>query len=324
MKTTLITGGAGFIGSHLADALVGRGEAVVALDDLSTGLRQNVAHLIGDPSRFRLVESEVEDEAITARLVRGCDHVIHLAAAVGVKLIVSRPVRTIQTNVHATEVVLDAARRHDKPIIIASSSEVYGKGTDLPFTEESDLVIGPSSRARWAYACSKALDEFLALAHHRESGLAATVARFFNTVGPRQRHHYGMVIPTFVRQALRGEPITVFGEGRQTRCFCHVEDVVRALLALRDHPGAAGEIFNIGSTEEISIQALAQRVRARAGSSSDLVLVPYDEAYPSGFEDMARRVPCTRKIRAAVGWSPKVGLDQILDDVIAQVRRGEQ
>jgi UDP-glucose 4-epimerase len=317
---SLITGGAGFIGSHLAEELLRRGQTVTAVDDFSTGSRDNVRHLEGSP-RFRLVHATCADVSLMGELVDGSDRVFHLAAAVGVKLIVEAPVRTIETNIRLTDILLGLAARRGRPVFVASTSEVYGKSDRLPFQEDGDLVLGPTSKSRWSYACSKAIDEFLALAYWKERELPTVVARLFNTVGPRQTGRYGMVVPTFVRQALAGEPITVYGDGTQTRCFTHVADVVRAIVALMDHEPARGQVFNVGNDQEITIGELAQKVRARSGSSSEIVHVPYDEAYEEGFEDMRRRVPATGKIRNAVGWSPRLGLDDILDDVIGQLRQ---
>jgi UDP-glucose 4-epimerase len=315
----LITGGAGFIGSHLADELLSRGHHVHALDDLSTGSIANIRHLKGDP-RFDYTIESCSVNSIVAELVDDADIVFHLAAAVGVRLIVESPVSTIETNVHGTEIVLRHASKKRRPVFVASTSEVYGKSAALPFRESGDLVMGPSHLGRWSYACSKALDEFLALAHHRERGLPTVVGRLFNTVGPRQTGVYGMVVPTFVRQALAERPITVFGDGTQQRCFCHVKDVVRALADLMSSDEHFGEVFNIGSHEELSIIELAQRVKELTGSSSDIVTIPYEEAYEEGFEDMHRRVPDTSKLEAAIGWQPTLTLDDILEDVLAGVR----
>ena len=312
----LITGGRGFIGSHLADELLGRGEEVHVLDDLSTGTLENVRHLKDRPGFAHTVDS-ASDVRVVAELIDWADVVYHLAAAVGVELIVESPVRTIETNVHCTEVVLAQANKKKKPVFIASTSEVYGKSVDLPFREDGDLVFGPTSKGRWSYASSKALDEFLAIAHWKERGLPTVVGRLFNTVGPRQTGRYGMVIPTFVRQALVGEPITVYGDGTQRRCFCHVHDVVRALAGLMGHEDAYGQVFNIGSTEEITIGDLAEEVRAACDSDSEIVLVPYDEAYEEGFEDMPRRVPDTGKIERLLDWRPTKRLPEILTDVKA-------
>jgi len=316
MTHFLITGGAGFIGSHLVEALLARDDTVTVIDDLSTGRLENILSLRSNP-RFRFAIETITNETVMDRLVSECDVIVHLAAAVGVKLIVTDPVRTIETNVMGTEEVLRVARRYRRRVLIASTSEVYGKNEKVPFAEEDDSVFGSTTRSRWAYATSKALDEFLALAYHRSLGLPVIVARFFNTVGPRQRSRYGMVIPRFVRQALSGEPITVYGDGKQTRCFCNVRDVVAAVIGLVDAPQAVGQVYNIGSQEEISIHDLAVRARTLAGSASKIVYVPYDEAYAEGFEDMQRRVPDIAKIRAATGWAPRILLDETIREVIA-------
>jgi UDP-glucose 4-epimerase len=316
----LITGGAGFIGSHLAEALLDAGHDVLVLDNLSTGSIDNIAHLKGRP-RFEYFIETVDNEPLLAELVDRSDVVFHLAAAVGVKLIVEQPVRTIETNVHGTEVVLKHANKKKKLVVVASTSEVYGKSEDIPFREDSDLVLGPTPKHRWAYACSKALDEFLALAYWKERKLPVIIVRFFNTVGPRQTGTYGMVIPNFVRQALAGEPLTVFGDGTQTRSFSHVTDIVGALLKLVVEPGAIGQVINIGNTQEVSILALAERVRDLAGSTSPIKLVPYDEAYESGFEDMPRRVPDLTKVEGLIGYRPRYSLDDILTQVIEHFRR---
>jgi UDP-glucose 4-epimerase len=315
----LLTGGAGFVGSHLADALLDAGHEVFVIDDLSTGSMDNIAHL-KDRAGFRYVIDSVMNEPLTAELVDRADVVFHLAAAVGVKLIVEAPVRTIETNVHGTEIVLKHGAKKGKLTMIFSTSEVYGKSTDVPFREDADLVMGPTPKHRWAYACSKAIDEFLALAYHREKRLPVIVARLFNTVGPRQTGRYGMVIPNFVRQALLGEPITVHGDGTQTRSFTYVGDVVSGLIALAQEPRAIGQVFNIGNPEEISILELANRVRAATGSRSDIRLIPYSEAYEAGFEDMPRRVPDVSKIAALVGYAPTLDLDEILARVIEEQR----
>ena len=313
----LITGGAGFIGSHLAEELLRRGHRVHVLDDLSTGSIDNVRHLKGDP-RFGYTIETCASPSIVAELVDEADIVYHLAAAVGVDLIVESPVRTIETNVHCTEVVLAQASKKRKPVFIASTSEVYGKSTSFPFREDGDLVMGPSTTGRWSYACSKAIDEFLAHAYWKERKLPTVVARLFNTVGPRQTGRYGMVVPTFVSQALGERPLTVFGDGTQTRCFCHVGDVVQGLVELMLLGDAAyGEVFNIGSQEEISILGLAERVLELTDSSSEIQVIPYDEAYEEGFEDMPRRFPEIAKVRAATGWAPTRSLDEILGDVIS-------
>jgi len=315
----LLTGGAGFVGSHLADALLARGHQVMAIDDLSTGSMDNIAHLKGRPG-FEYVIDTIMNEPLTAELIDRADIVFHLAAAVGVKLIVEAPVRTIETNVHGTEIVLTHGAKKGKLTIVFSTSEVYGKSVAVPFSEDADLVMGPTTKHRWAYACSKAIDEFLALAYYKERGLPVVIARLFNTVGPRQTGRYGMVIPNFVRQALAGEPITVHGDGTQTRSFTYVGDVVDGLIALALEPRAVGQVFNIGNPEEISILDLAKKVREAAGSSSRIILVPYDQAYEAGFEDMPRRVPDISKIQRLVGYAPSLGLDDILRRVIEEQR----
>jgi len=315
----LITGGAGFIGSHLAEHLLAGGHEAVVLDNLSTGSIDNIQQLKGRPG-FSYVIDSVTNEPLLAELVDGSDVVFHLAAAVGVKLIVEQPVHTIETNVHGTEVVLKHANKKKKLVFIASTSEVYGKSVDVPFREGADLVLGATVRHRWAYACSKAIDEFLALAYWKEKRLPVVVVRLFNTVGPRQTGQYGMVLPTFVRQALAEQPITVFGDGTQSRSFTYVADVVDALIKLADEPRAVGEVFNIGNTEEVSIQALAERVRTLTGSRSPIELIPYDEAYEAGFEDMPRRVPDISKIGALIGYRPRLGLDEIIRTVIEYIR----
>ncbi len=315
----LITGGAGFIGSHLADAYTDRGDEVLALDDLSTGRMQNILHLRDNP-RFAYRIGSVHDESLVAELIDLCDVVVHLAAAVGVRLIVESPVRTIETNVHGTEVVLAQAAKKRKKVLITSTSEVYGLSDQVPFREDGNLVLGATTKGRWSYACSKAIDEFLAFAYWREKKLPTVIVRLFNTVGPRQTGQYGMVVPTFVRQALSSQPITVYGDGRQTRCFGYVGDVVEALVRLVDHPDAVGQVFNIGSDEEVSILELAQRVKALTGSASPITLVAYEKAYDAGFEDMPRRVPDVRKVGQLVGFRPKTTLDEILNQVIAYER----
>ena len=311
----LITGGAGFIGSHLADEYLKRGDEVCVIDDLSTGRIENIQHLKGQP-RFEYTIDTVHNRPLTAELVDRCDVVFHLAAAVGVKLIVESPVRTIETNVRGTEVVLSLANKKKKKVLIASTSEVYGLSTDVPFREDGNLVMGATTKGRWSYACSKAIDEFLALAYWREKKLPTIVVRLFNTVGPRQTGQYGMVIPTFVKQALAGRPITVYGDGKQSRCFGYVGDVVEALTKLMDHNDAVGNVFNIGANEEISILQLAQRVKELTNSDSEIVFIPYDEAYEEGFEDMPRRIPDITKVGQLVGFQPKMTLDGILQSVI--------
>jgi UDP-glucose 4-epimerase len=312
----LITGGAGFLGSHLAEALLARGDEVFVLDNLSTGSIENIEPLKASP-RFRYTIDSVMNEPVTAELIDRVDVVFHLAAAVGVRLIVESPVNTIETNVHGTEMVLKLANKKKKKVMVASTSEVYGKANVVPFHEDADLVLGPTSKGRWSYACSKAIDEFLALAYWKEKHLPVVVCRLFNTVGPRQTGRYGMVIPNFVKQALLGHPITVFGDGSQSRCFTYVSDVVGQLVALADREAAVGEVYNIGNdSEEIAVLELAKRVKARTQSKSEIVMVPYDKAYEEGFEDMPRRVPDLSKLRKLTGYEPKVHLDEILDNVI--------
>jgi UDP-glucose 4-epimerase len=315
----LITGGAGFVGSHLAERLLRDGHAVTALDNLSTGSIENVASFRRHP-RFRLVVASVMERPVVAELVDEADVIFHLAAAVGVRLIVESPVATIATNVRGTEILLQLAAKKRKRLLLTSTSEVYGKSGKIPFREGQDLVLGPPDKARWSYGCSKALDEFMALAYWRERKVPVTIARLFNTVGPRQTGRYGMVVPTFVGQALRGEPITVYGDGRQTRCFCHVRDVTEALVGLAACEAAAGEIFNVGSREEISIGDLALLVKEMTGSPSPIVHVPYEEAYGEGFEDMRRRVPDVSKLERWIGFRPRAGIREILRDVIEDLR----
>ncbi|HEY7059615.1 MAG TPA: NAD-dependent epimerase/dehydratase family protein [Vicinamibacterales bacterium] len=316
----LITGGAGFVGSHLSETLLERGDEVSILDNLSTGSIDNIRHLKAHP-RFRYTIDSVTNEPLLAELIDASDVVVHLAAAVGVKLIVEAPVHTIETNVHGTEVVLKHANKKKKLVMIASTSEVYGKSADVPFREDADLVLGPSAKHRWAYACSKLIDEFLALAYWKERKLPIIIVRLFNTVGPRQTGQYGMVIPNFVRQALSGQPITVFGDGTQSRSFTYVGDVVKAMVALIDEPRAIGQVFNIGNGQEISIGDLAIRIKHLTGSDSPIVAVPYEQAYEAGFEDMPRRVPEIAKIRDLVGYHPTVELDEILRRVIEYFRQ---
>jgi UDP-glucose 4-epimerase len=316
----LITGGAGFIGSHLAEALLARGDEVFVLDNLSTGSIDNVVHLKSHP-RFHYTIDSVTNEPVLAELIDRCDTVVHLAAAVGVKLIVEAPVHTIETNVHGTEVVLKHANKKKKLVLIASTSEVYGKSAEVPFREDQDLVLGPTAKHRWAYACSKMIDEFLALAYYKERKLPVIIVRLFNTVGPRQTGQYGMVIPNFVRQALAGHPITVFGDGTQSRSFTYVGDVVKAVVALMTEPRAIGQVFNIGNGREITIGDLAGRIKTLTGSTSEIVRIPYDQAYEAGFEDMPRRVPDISKINALIGYAPTVELDEILGRVIEHFRQ---
>jgi UDP-glucose 4-epimerase len=316
----LITGGAGFVGSHLAEELLKRGHYVHVVDDLSTGSIRNIEHLKLD-QKFRYTIDTCANVQLISELVDWSDKVYHLAAAVGVKLIVESPVRTIETNIQLTEIVLQAANKKKRPTFVASTSEVYGKSTDFPFREEGDLVMGATNKGRWSYACSKAIDEFLAVAYWKEKRHPTVVARLFNTVGPRQTGMYGMVIPNFVRQAIEGKPITVYGDGKQSRCFTHVSDVVRAFIDLMDKESSYGQVFNIGNPSEISIGDLAKQIRELVGSKSEIVLVPYEKAYEEGFEDMPRRVPDISKIGKHLGWKPTIDLRQILNDVIDYQRR---
>jgi UDP-glucose 4-epimerase len=316
-RTVLVTGGSGFIGSHLVDALLARGDRVIALDSLSSGRLQNLDAARSDP-RFRFVQGSVLDELVVDELVHECDAVVHLAAAVGVKLIVEQPLRSLTTNIRGSENVIGAAHRYRRKILLASTSEIYGKNGSGPLKETDDRILGSPSVARWAYSTAKAVDEILAFAYHKERGLPSIVLRLFNTVGPRQSPAYGMVLPRLMRQALRHEPVTVFGDGTQTRCFCHVKDVIDAMLRLLDHPGAIGEAFNVGSSEEISILGLAQRVIEVTKSRSPIDLIPYEEAYGSGFEDMLRRVPDTSKLRRLTGWGPNRTLTDILRETTTE------
>jgi UDP-glucose 4-epimerase len=336
----LITGGAGFIGSHLAEALLERGHRVTIIDDLSTGRFDNIAHLADHP-RFHFAIESITNEVVMDRLVSECSLIFHLAAAVGVQLIVESPVHTIETNIMGTEAVLKAALRYRAKVLIASTSEVYGKGNAIPFREDDDVVLGPTSRSRWSYAASKMVDEFLALAYYREQGLPIVVFRLFNTVGPRQTGRYGMVIPRFVEQALREEPLSVYGDGGQSRCFLHVHDAVEAILALSENAAATGQVFNVGSVEEVSIYDLARLVldlvniqegapsypsREKNASPSqkngDIVFIPYEQAYAEGFDDMRRRVPDISRIRELTGWEPRHTLKQTLEEIIAYMRPG--
>ncbi|HBY95018.1 MAG: GDP-mannose 4,6-dehydratase [Ardenticatenaceae bacterium] len=318
----LVTGGAGFIGSHLAEALLARGDTVYIIDDLSTGSIRNIDHLKSNP-RFHYTIDKVENVPVVAELVDRADVVFHLAAAVGVRLVVESPVRTIETNLRGTEIILEQANKKKRPVFFASTSEVYGKREQQPCCEDDDLIIGPTTKGRWSYACSKAMDEFLALAYCRERGLPVVIGRFFNTVGPRQTGRYGMVLPTFVRQALSARPITVYGDGEQTRCFGDVGDVVRAVISLVETPAAASEVFNIGNDQEITINRLAECVKHVAGSASPIVHIPYDQAYAQGFEDMRRRVPDLSKIRRVIGYEPKVETDEIIARAVEFQRVGQ-
>lgn len=311
----LITGGAGFIGSHMSERLLARGDEVHIIDDLSTGSIENIQHLKSNPKFFYHLDT-VTNQRLTAELVDLCDIVMHLAAAVGVKLIVESPVRTIETNIRGTEVVLALAEKKRKRVLITSTSEVYGKRDRIPFNEDDDLVMGATNKGRWAYACSKAIDEFLAIAYWKEKKVPTVIARLFNTVGPRQTGRYGMVIPNFVRQALTGQPVTVYGDGSQSRCFTHVSDAIGALIAIAEHPDATGEVYNIGSHNEATILELAERIKKMTGSNSPIELVAYDKAYEEGFEDMMRRVPDLTKIGKLIGYKPSFNLDEILQSVI--------
>lgn len=313
--TYLLTGGAGFIGSHLAEKLLAGGHRILAMDNLTTGRFDNIAHLMSHPN-FHFVRTNITNEVVLDRLTSEADIVVHLAAAVGVQLIVERPVHTIETNIMGTEFVLKAALRYGCRVLIASTSEVYGKGSKLPFSEEDDVLLGATSRSRWAYAASKMVDEFLGLAYQREYGLDVIPFRLFNTVGPRQTGRYGMVIPRFVRQALQGEPMTVYGDGTQRRCFCDVRDVVEAIAGLSLHPRASGRVYNIGGTEEVSIYDLARRIKDLTASESPITTIPYDEAYAPGFEDMQRRIPDITRVHALLEWSPQRSLTEILSSVV--------
>jgi len=313
----LITGGAGFIGSHLAEHLLELGQTVTIIDNLSTGRFENIAHLDGHP-RFHYAIEDIRNITVIDRLASECDLIYHLAAAVGVRRIIDEPIETIETNIGGTEIILKTARRYRKKVLIASTSEVYGKGVTFPFHESDDSLLGPTERSRWSYAASKAIDEFLALAYYKEAGLPVVIFRLFNTVGARQTGQYGMVLPRFVRWALAGEPLQVYGDGTQKRCFCNVGDVVQAIQCLAETPAAVAKVFNVGSDTEISIMELAQRVRQRAGSASEIRLVPYEEAYGSSdFEDFKRRVPSLEKVQSVINWKPTTPLDDTIDQIIA-------
>ena len=318
-RTFFLTGGAGFIGSHLTEAILAGGDRVLAIDNLATGSMDNVAHFLGHPNH-RFEQASITDKAVMEQMASEADVIVHLAAAVGVKLIVEHPVQTIETNVMGTEEVLRVALGNKCRVLIASTSEVYGKGSKFPFAEEDDVLLGATSKSRWGYAASKMVDEFLGLAYWREFGLDVVPFRLFNTIGPRQTGQYGMVVPRFIRQALGGEPVTVYGDGKQRRCFCDVRDVVTAILGLAGHPDAPGRVYNIGGTEEVSIQELAERVVEMTESDSQITKVPYSEAYAPGFEDMERRVPDTGRVHELLGWKPKRGLREILSDVISYER----
>jgi UDP-glucose 4-epimerase len=321
MTHALITGGAGFIGSHLAEHLLKQGDAVTVIDDLSTGRFENIAHLEKTYPKFRYAIEDIRNITVIDRLVSECNVIYHLAAMVGVQRIIESPINTIEVNIGGTEVILQAARRYRRRVLITSTSEVYGKGVRVPFREEDDRLLGPTVRNRWSYATSKAVDEFLALAYHKEVGLPVTIVRLFNTVGPRQSGQYGMVVPRFVRWALANQPIQVYGDGQQSRCFGNVFDVITGLHGLMGSDDAIGDVFNIGSNEEVTIMQLAERIRDRADSASEINLVPYEQAYESGFEDFRRRVPSVEKIYNVIGWEPKTALDQTIDQVIDYYRR---
>jgi UDP-glucose 4-epimerase len=323
MATHLITGGAGFIGSHLADYLLQRGEQVIVIDNLSTGRYSNIEHLEGR-SGFQCYIEDVRHETLIDELIRQCDRVYHLAASVGVRLIIEKPTESLINNIIGTERVLRNASRHRKPVLITSTSEVYGKSKQEAFSEGDDRIMGPTDKCRWAYANSKATDEFLAMAYHQETRLPAVIVRLFNTVGPRQTGQYGMVIPNFVAQALRGMPITVHGDGTQTRCFCHVKDVVPALVELLMNPKAYGKVFNVGSNSEISIKELAEQILKKTSSKSEIKYIPYDEAYPAGFEDMQRRIPNLARIASLIGFRPTRSLDDIVTDVIEELLKRDE
>ena len=308
----VVTGGAGFIGSHLVERLLGDGKSVVVIDDCSTGRLENLREIHHHP-RLRVIEAKISACPGLIELVSQAESIFHLAAAVGVELVVNSPVRTLQTNLHETEVILEAASQHQVPLLLASTSEVYGKSQKEAFSEEDDLLIGPPQFGRWSYACSKLMDEFLALAYAKESGLPVIIARLFNTVGPRQTGRYGMVLPRFLAAAMAGQPLRVYGDGSQTRCFCLVGDTVEALVRLQGSPAARGQVFNVGSTEEVSIGALAQRVIRMTGSKSEIEFVPYQEAYPPGFEDMQRRKPVLTKLEAVTGFRPRTALQEIIE-----------
>jgi UDP-glucose 4-epimerase len=315
----LITGGAGFIGSHLAEKLIRDGHDVVAIDDLSTGSLDNIRPLLGHP-HFEFVRDTVRNEQVMTILIERADQVIHLAAAVGVQLIVQHPVHTIETNIHGSEVVLDLCNKFCRPVFIASTSEVYGKSDRVPFREDDDTVLGSTRFSRWAYACSKAIDEFLGLAYYEQYGLPVVIGRFFNTVGPRQTGQYGMVLPRFVERALKNEPLEIYGDGKQSRCFGHVDDITDAVIGLMNCPNAAGQVYNIGNNEEISMEGLADMIIAHTGSSSKKVFLTYEQAYGRPFDDMRRRIPCTDRIHAKIGFKPRHNLQKIVADVTDYVR----
>jgi UDP-glucose 4-epimerase len=315
----LITGGAGFIGSHLSDALIARGESVTVLDNLSTGNSKNIEQLLTNPN-FQLIEGSILDTDLVDHVVKSVDHVLHLAAAVGVFNILEKPLESLTTNLRGTENILEAATAHQKEVLIASSSEIYGKNSSGPLNEESDRIVGSPLKSRWSYSEAKAIDESLAFFYHLEKGLVARIVRLFNTVGPRQVGHYGMVVPRFVSAALKNEPLTVYGSGHQSRCFCHVDDAIRGILAVIDSSQTVGQAFNVGNDQEITIEELAQQIIKLTNSSSQITKIPYEGAYSAGFEDMQRRVPDISKIKSAVGWNPKLTLDDVIADVANHLR----
>ncbi len=315
MKRVLVTGGAGFIGSHLSETLLKQGDEIFIVDNLSTGSIENIRHLEGNKN-LHVTVADINNKAVLEPIVAQCEHIYHLAAAVGVKRIIQEPVETIETNILGAHTVFSLAAKYNRRTLISSSSEVYGKGDKVPFCEEDDSIFGPTVKSRWSYACSKAIDEFLALAYFKEKKLPVIIARLFNVIGPRQTGAYGMVVPTFIDQALKGEPITVYGDGNQTRSFAYVSDVVGAMIKLMQHRDSAGRVFNIGNDKEISIGQLAQKVKEKTGSQSEIVYIPYDQAYEVGFEDMSRRVPDIRRIRKLIGFEPTVDLDTALETII--------
>jgi UDP-glucose 4-epimerase len=315
----LITGGAGFIGSHLSDALIARGESVTVLDNLSTGNSKNIEQLLTNPN-FQLIEGSILDTDLVDHVVKSVDHVLHLAAAVGVFNILEKPLESLTTNLRGTENILEAAATHQREVLIASSSEIYGKNSSGPLNEESDRIVGSPLKSRWSYSEAKAIDESLAFFYHLEKGLVARIVRLFNTVGPRQVGHYGMVVPRFVSAALKNEPLTVYGSGHQSRCFCHVDDAIRGILAVIDSSQTVGQAFNVGNDQEITIEELAQQIIKLTNSSSQITKIPYEGAYSAGFEDMQRRVPDISKIKSAVGWNPKLTLDDVIADVANHLR----
>ena len=315
----LITGGAGFIGSHLSDALIARGDQVVVLDNLSTGNKSNIEQLLPNPN-FTLIEGSILDTQLVNEVVESVDHVLHLAAAVGVFNIIDKPLESLTTNLRGTENILEAATKHNKEVLVASSSEIYGKNSNVPLHEESDRIVGSPLKSRWSYSEAKAIDESMAIFFHQEKGLTVRIVRLFNTVGPRQVGHYGMVVPRFVAAALKNEPLTVYGSGAQSRCFCHVYDAVRGILAIIDSPATVGDAFNIGNNHEVTIEELAQSVIQQTSSSSQITKIPYEAAYSAGFEDMQRRVPDISKAKKVVGWSPSLSLAEIISDVAHHLR----